>query len=254
MTRSTRCTYFCTAQISKFQPKIVNIFWGCWRSAPKHFFANEYWISVFPHLLCRILHFFCDFFSEICPDFAKNSREEWRVSLFQSNLRKQTRKLPKILKSDSVKIIHYYILLFIIIHLCPRSSCLLFFVAADPGVMLLRLATSEGLRRAHSSEVPRPFLGPRSSAPHRLYWEFGIGKCCWVAKNDAGWISNFLNFLNFRTYTVPWTFELTACLIPKVQQFSENAAFWENPEKFWSKFSKDSAKFWQNLQNFEFCI
>ena len=26
LTRSTRFTYFCTAQISKFQPKIVNIF------------------------------------------------------------------------------------------------------------------------------------------------------------------------------------------------------------------------------------
>ena len=50
---------------------------------------------------------------EFCPDFATNSRKEWRVSLFQSNLRKQIRKLPKILKS--VKIIHYYFLVFIII-------------------------------------------------------------------------------------------------------------------------------------------
>ena len=33
------------------------------------------------------------------------------MSLFQSNLRKQIRKLPKILKS--VKIIHYYSMLFI---------------------------------------------------------------------------------------------------------------------------------------------
>ena len=48
---------------------------------------------------------------KICPDFATNSREEWRLSLFQSNLRKQIRKLPTILKS--VKIIHYYSLLFI---------------------------------------------------------------------------------------------------------------------------------------------
>ena len=35
------------------------------------------------------------------------------MSLFQSILRKQIRKLPKILKSDSVKIIHYFSLLFI---------------------------------------------------------------------------------------------------------------------------------------------
>ena len=45
---------------------------------------------------------------KFCPDFATNSRKEWRVSLLQSNLRKQIRKLPKILTSDSVKIIHYY--------------------------------------------------------------------------------------------------------------------------------------------------
>ena len=41
-----------------------------------------------------------------CPDFATNSRKEWRVSLFQSNLRKRIGNLPKILKS--VKIIQYY--------------------------------------------------------------------------------------------------------------------------------------------------
>ena len=42
------------------------------------------------------------------------------MSLFRSNLRKQIRKLPEILKS--VKIIHwYFFLLFIIIHLCPSS-------------------------------------------------------------------------------------------------------------------------------------
>ena len=33
---------------------------------------------------------------KFCPDFATNSRKEWCVSLFQSNLRKQIRKLPKI--------------------------------------------------------------------------------------------------------------------------------------------------------------
>ena len=55
--------------------------------------------------------FFCEFLMKFCPDFATNSRKEWRVSLFQSNLRKQIRKLPKILKS--VKIIQYYSILFI---------------------------------------------------------------------------------------------------------------------------------------------
>ena len=105
---------FAPLRSQNFSQKSSTFFFGGWRSAPKHFFANEYWISVFPHLLCRILHFFRDFFSEICPDFATNSWKEWRVSLFQSNLRKQIRKLPKILK-----IIHYYSLFLIIIHSCP---------------------------------------------------------------------------------------------------------------------------------------
>ena len=48
---------------------------------------------------------------KFCPDFVTNSRKEWRVSLFQLNLRKQIRNLPKILKS--VKIIHYCSLLLI---------------------------------------------------------------------------------------------------------------------------------------------
>ena len=48
---------------------------------------------------------------KFCPDFATNPRKEWRVSLFQSTLRKQIGKLPKILKS--VKIPHYSSLLFI---------------------------------------------------------------------------------------------------------------------------------------------
>ena len=35
------------------------------------------------------------------------------------------------------------------------------------------------------------------------------------------WVElKFWTFLNFRTFTVPWTFELLACLIPKMQQFS----------------------------------
>ena len=44
------------------------------------------------------------------PDFAPNSRKLWRVSLLQSNLRKQIRNLPKIL--NFVKKIHYYSELF----------------------------------------------------------------------------------------------------------------------------------------------
>ena len=63
---------------------------------------------------------------KFCTDFATNSRKEWRVSLFQSDLRKQIGKLPKILKS--VKITHYYSYLlkynnvFIIFHLRPQTG------------------------------------------------------------------------------------------------------------------------------------
>ena len=32
--------------------------------------------------------------------------------------------------------------------------------------------------------------------------------------------------------------------------FQKNAAFWENPEKFWLEFYQNSAKFWEILQNF----
>ena len=71
----------------------------------QHFFANEQMNFRFFHFLRQILHFVCEFFMKFCPDFATNSRKEWYVSLFQSNLRKQIRKLPKCLKS--AKIIQY---------------------------------------------------------------------------------------------------------------------------------------------------
>ena len=70
------------------------------------------WITNFRffHFSCRNLHFFCEFLMKFCPDFATNSREKWRVSIFQSNLRKHIRKLPKFLKF--VKITQYYSVLF----------------------------------------------------------------------------------------------------------------------------------------------
>ena len=64
----------------------------------------------FCHFLRRIFHFSAILCVKICPDFATNYREEWRVSSFQSNLRKQFRNLPKIL--NFVKIIDYYSKLF----------------------------------------------------------------------------------------------------------------------------------------------
>ena len=78
----------------------------------QHVFANGNRISVFSFLIfVSNFDFFCEFFMKIYPDFTTNSRKEWHVSRFQSNLRKQSGKLAKFLKS--VKIIHYYSLLFI---------------------------------------------------------------------------------------------------------------------------------------------
>ena len=79
---------------------------------------------VFSFFLRRILHFFCEFLMKFCPDFATNSREEWRVSLFQSNLRNKLENCRKFWKLWKLFIIiHYYSLWFIIIHSCPYSSC-----------------------------------------------------------------------------------------------------------------------------------
>ena len=86
----------------------------------QHFFASEYWISDFSFSASNF-EFFCECLMKFCPDFATNSRKEWRMSLFKSNLRKQIRKLPKIeasrgkkiLKSVKIKIIQYYSMLFI---------------------------------------------------------------------------------------------------------------------------------------------
>ena len=47
--------------------------------------------------------FFCECLMNFSPDFAPNSRKEWRLLLLQSNLRTQVRKLPKILTFVRIK-------------------------------------------------------------------------------------------------------------------------------------------------------
>ena len=54
---------FFTAQILRFQPNIVNIFWR----------MNK-WISDFSFLVLN-LQFFWEFFMKFCPNFATNSRK-----------------------------------------------------------------------------------------------------------------------------------------------------------------------------------
>ena len=94
------------------------------------------------------------------PDFATNSRKEWRVSLFQSNLRKQIRKLPKILKSASLKIIHYCSLLFI--RVLRREP---------PGPRAELLGRRRGARRRRRAQGPLRGVGGDASArpAHRAH-------------------------------------------------------------------------------------
>jgi hypothetical protein len=99
----------------KISAKIVNVF-----------SRMKKWISEFFHFLCRILHFFCELLMNFCPDFATNSRKEWRRSLFNQfcENKLENSKLPKILKyveniyyfSLSFMIIHYFSLFFIVVH------------------------------------------------------------------------------------------------------------------------------------------
>ena len=65
LARSTRFTYFCAAQIYKFQLKIANIFSR----------LNIEFLMFF-HFSRQSLHFFCEFFMKFCPDFATISRKE----------------------------------------------------------------------------------------------------------------------------------------------------------------------------------
>ena len=125
------------------------------------------WIIEFPiffHCLRRILHFCCDFFMKFPPDFATNSRKEWRVSLFQSHLRKQIKKLPKILKSDSVKIIHYYSSLFIRV------------LSADANALLARLGARLGATAAPRARAGAPLS--KQSQPAGIHNRKLGGKTC----------------------------------------------------------------------------
>ena len=118
---------------------------------------------------------------KFCPDFSTNSRKEWRVSLFQSNLRKQIRKLPKTLKS--VKIIHYDSLLFICV--LGRDE--------RGGARLLRLR--RGARRGPRAHLPDPHgaLRPRRcpDSPRQLGCKWGVYVLVILAKNGQT-LENFL--------------------------------------------------------------
>ena len=76
----------------------------------QHFFAIEWWISDFFHFSRQKLHFFLQIFDEFLSGFRDKFQKRVTSVAFQSNLRKQIRKLPKILKS--VKFIQYYSILF----------------------------------------------------------------------------------------------------------------------------------------------
>ena len=99
---------------------------------------------------------------------------------------------------------------------------------------------SRGLNApSKSSLVCFPFLSTRSCS----IWT-------WVANKDFSELE-LRTSPNFRTSFFVEIANFTE-LQNFFQQFSKNlnAAFWENPKKNWPKFSKKSAKFWRNLQNF----
>ena len=68
--RSTQCTPLHRSSISKFQPKIVNIFSRLNIEFPIFSFSSSNFA------------FFCEFLMNFFPDFAPNSRKEWGLSLF----------------------------------------------------------------------------------------------------------------------------------------------------------------------------
>ena len=61
----------------------------------QHFFAIESLNFRFFHFLRRILHFFCEFLMIFFPDFAPNSRKEWRLSLFNQFCEKKLENCRK---------------------------------------------------------------------------------------------------------------------------------------------------------------
>ena len=75
-----------------------------------HFFAIEKLNFRFFSFSYRILQFFLRNFYELFSGFRAKFQKRVTSVVFQSNLRKQIRKLPKILKF--VKIIQYYSILF----------------------------------------------------------------------------------------------------------------------------------------------
>ena len=88
-----------------------------------------------------------------------------------------------------------------------------------------------------TSEAPASGTAPRTA---------------WVANKDFGELE-LRTSPNFRT---SFFFEIANFteLQNFFQQFSKDAAFWKNPEKFWPKFGRNLAKIRQNLANFaKFC-
>ena len=108
-TRSTRFTYFCTVQISKFQPKIVNNFSRM---------NNE-----FP-ILCSLpasnFAFFLRIFDEMLSGF--RAKFQKRVACVASSI-KFAKTNQKIAENSEIRLLvcENYSLLFILIHSCPYS-------------------------------------------------------------------------------------------------------------------------------------
>ena len=96
----------------------------------------------------------------------------------------------------------------------PRTSSLKFARSTDPFNAVYHTAK---VTSAHEGPSAGQTSAPSDTQGPQAAWRSRRHVSIWAAKKDAGWIwiSNlfeFRTYLNCRTYTVPWTFELTVCL------------------------------------------
>ena len=129
-------------------------------------FVRE-WIIEFPifSIFCVEFVFFSPIFQllmKFCPDFATNSRKEWRESRFQSNLRKQIRKLPKFWNLWKLFIIiHHYSFVSLI---KPPGSC----ATSSRIVLRRRDGVTCDLRLAYVVDAGRSFPPAYVGSPTQL--------------------------------------------------------------------------------------
>ena len=92
--RSTRFSYFCTAQISKIQPKIVKIFGGMKKF---HFIRVFRWI----------LRFFGEILMKICRNFIEKVKKWQNVSRFGQKSEKNSENARNFRNLGEISFVHF---------------------------------------------------------------------------------------------------------------------------------------------------